>query len=105
MFEYDLVKSKINSDKHGIDFMEAEVLWEDPNRIVISARSTYESRFLLIAEREGTLWSTVYTSRGENIRIISVREVLSYEKRGPRYKILAEFHSNSHFWYENSHFE
>lgn len=68
-------------DKHGIDFIEAEVLWEDPERIVISARSTNESRSLLIAERKGTLWAAVYTLREKNIRIISVRKSRENERK------------------------
>ena len=30
-FEFDLNKSKSNKQKHGIDFIEAENLWEDPD--------------------------------------------------------------------------
>ena len=29
-FEYDDNKSYINKSKHGIDFQEAQELWEDP---------------------------------------------------------------------------
>ncbi|RKY52702.1 MAG: BrnT family toxin, partial [Candidatus Neomarinimicrobiota bacterium] len=28
-FEYDIDKSRINKEKHGIDFIEAQSLWED----------------------------------------------------------------------------
>jgi uncharacterized DUF497 family protein len=38
-FEFDPVKSTANKDKHGIDFVEAQVLWNDPDRIEIPAPS------------------------------------------------------------------
>jgi len=34
-FEFDIKKSKSNKKKHGIDFAEAHVLWNDPNLIEI----------------------------------------------------------------------
>lgn len=30
MFEFDEAKSKSDKDKHGIDFLEAQALWDDP---------------------------------------------------------------------------
>ena len=43
-FEFDPVKGEINSIKHQIDFLEAQKLWNDVNRLEISARKIrYES--------------------------------------------------------------
>lgn len=39
MFEFDNNKSMINAEKHGIDFLEAQKLWDDPDLIEISART------------------------------------------------------------------
>ena len=72
MFEFDQDKSKINLSKHGIDFKEAQLLWDDPNAIVIPARTIDESRYFLIAKLEGKLWSAIFTIRNSKIRIISV---------------------------------
>jgi len=36
-FEYDRRKSHANKRKHGIDFEEAQLLWEDPNRLEVPA--------------------------------------------------------------------
>ena len=47
-FEFDPHKSQSNKSKHGIDFKEARELWNDPHLLEIEARSTDESRFLLI---------------------------------------------------------
>ncbi|AFZ59242.1 BrnT family toxin [Anabaena cylindrica FACHB-243] len=83
-FEFDSNKSAINKTKHGIDFIEAQKLWTDVNRIEISARTEDEARFLVIAKIADKHWSGVITYRNDKIRIISVRrsrneEVKIYE--------------------------
>ena len=72
-FEFDQNKSKINEAKHGIDFVQAKKLWEDPECVIIPAWTTDESRYLLIGKLSGKIWSAVFTSRKNRIRIISVR--------------------------------
>jgi len=73
-FEFDPKKSEINKKKHGIDFIEAQLLWEDTDLIEIPARTSDEPRYLAIGMISGKHWSGVITYRGENIRIISVRQ-------------------------------
>lgn len=80
MFEFDPLKSEANKIKHGIDFEESIKLWNDPNRIVIEARIVDEKRFMMIAELNGTIWSTIYTLRLDSKRIISVRRSRENEK-------------------------
>ncbi len=72
-FEFDQNKSESNRDKHGIDFTQAQALWDDPDLIEIPARTTDEPRFLIVGMISGTHWSAAITYRGEAIRIISVR--------------------------------
>ena len=72
-FEYDQNKSKINFDKHGIDFDEAQYLWADSNMVEIPAKTSDEKRFIVIGKIKGKHWTGVITYRGEVIRIISVR--------------------------------
>jgi uncharacterized DUF497 family protein len=72
-FEFDRRKSQINKKKHGIDFIEAQGLWEDPDRIEIPAKTTDEPRFILIGKISEKHWSSIFTYRGEKIRLISVR--------------------------------
>lgn len=72
-FEFDKRKSRINKKKHGIDFMEAQALWNDPDRIEIPARTIDENRFLMIGKISDKYWSTIITYRNEKVRIISVR--------------------------------
>ncbi len=72
-FEFDDHKSGINQDKHGIDFIETLLLWNDPDRSEIPARTIDEPRLLVIGKIEERHWCAIITYRGEKIRIISVR--------------------------------
>jgi hypothetical protein len=72
-FEFDTYKSFSNKIKHGIDFIQAQTIWNDPDVLEIPAKVNDEPRFLVIGRKEGKHWSAVITYRGEKIRIISVR--------------------------------
>jgi uncharacterized DUF497 family protein len=72
-FEFDRRKSTANKKKHGIDFVEAQQLWEDLDLVEIPARTEDEDRFLVVATIRGEHWSAVITYREDRIRIISVR--------------------------------
>jgi uncharacterized DUF497 family protein len=83
-FEYDPKKSKVNLAKHGIDFIQAQDLWLDENRLEIEARTVDEPRVLVIGLIRRKCYSAVVTYREGNTRIISVRrarveEVECYE--------------------------
>ncbi len=85
-FEFDPEKSRLNKEKHCMDFFEAQLLWDDDDLVEIPARTTEEPRFIIIGQISGRCWSGVITYRGETIRIISVRrsrpeEVTIYENR------------------------
>jgi uncharacterized DUF497 family protein len=72
-FEFDSKKSQSNKKKHGIDFSQAQALWDDSDLIEIPARTSDEPRFLVIGKISREHWSAVITYRREKIRIISVR--------------------------------
>ena len=72
-FEFDDLKSRMNEKKHGIDFLEAQKLWEDPDRIEVPARTSDEPRLVIIGKIDNIYWSGIITYRGDKIRIISVR--------------------------------
>ena len=72
-FEFDKRKNQINKKKHGIDFIEVQALWEDPDRIEIPAKTTDEPRFVVVGKVLNKHWSAIFTYRGEKIRIISAR--------------------------------
>lgn len=83
-FEFDPRKSAANKGKHGIDFEEAQTLWEDADLLEIPARTADEPRYVVIGRIEDDHWSAIITYREDRIRIISVRrarveEVQLYE--------------------------
>ena len=73
IFEFDPKKSKSNLDKHGIDFVRAQVIWDDPDFIEVQVKSEDESRYIVIGLIGKRYWSAVVTYRDQNIRLISVR--------------------------------
>ena len=81
MFEFDESKSKFNLEKHGIDFVEAQQLWDDPDLLEIPARTVDEPRYLIIGTIESKHWSAVVTYRSDSIRIISVRRSKAEEEK------------------------
>ena len=73
-FEFDITKSESNKNKHGIDFLEAQALWNDSDLLEIPAKNVEdENRYLLIGKIGEKHWSTVITYRNDAVRIISVR--------------------------------
>ncbi len=72
-FEFDAANSNSNKKKHGIDFYEAQALWNDADFIEIPLKTIDEPRFLVIGKIEDKHWSGVITYREESVRIISVR--------------------------------
>ena len=72
-FEFDSSKSQSNREKHSIDFVEAQRLWVDADRIEILAKTEDEPRYLVIGKILQKYWSAIITYRNGKIRIISVR--------------------------------
>jgi uncharacterized protein len=72
-FQFDYTKSDLNKDKHGIDFIEAQELWDDIDLLEIPAKTLDEPRFLVIGKIGEKYWTGIITYRVDNIRIISVR--------------------------------
>ncbi len=72
-FEYDPEKSAANQRKHGIDFIDAQRLWDDPARVEIAARTEDEPRWLVIGRIGAKGYSAVVTYRDGRVRLISVR--------------------------------
>lgn len=78
-FEFDDKKSFSNKEKHGIDFVEAQMLWEDERRVEVPAQTIDELRLIVIGEIKSKTWTAVITYRAEKIRIISVRRARKRE--------------------------
>ena len=78
-FEYDLVKSESNKRKHGIDFDEAQSLWDDPMLLEIPAKDVDEPRSVFLGRIKGRHWAAIVTERSGSIRLISVRRARKKE--------------------------
>lgn len=72
-FTFDPQKSDANARKHGIDFVDAQLLWLDDMLIEVPARTADEPRWLVVGRIAGKHWSAVVTYRDEHVRLISVR--------------------------------
>lgn len=79
-FEFDEAKSRANKVRHGIDFVEAQALWDDPQVVEIPARTEDEPRFLVVGTISGKHWSAVITYREGRARIITVRRARDEEE-------------------------
>ena len=72
-FTFDPIKSDANNRKHGIDFVDAQLLWLDDMLIEVPVRTADEPRWLVVGRIAGKHWSAVVTYRDEHVRLISVR--------------------------------
>ena len=79
-FEFDSEKSDSNRLKHGINFIEAQLLWDDPMLLEVPAKTADEPRFLVIGLIGLKHWSAVITYRGAKVRLISVRRARTEER-------------------------
>ena len=81
-FEYDEKKSQINKEKHNIDFVEAQKLWQDGDALVVPANIVDgETRYALISKILTKCFVAIYTLREDTYRIISVRRCRKNEER------------------------
>lgn len=83
MYQWDEAKREANLRKHGLDFVDAYVVYENPSKITLSAPRDSEDRYLDIAmvEVAGRVLSLVYALRDENVRVISFRAASKRERR------------------------
>jgi len=82
VFTWDEKKRKLNLAKHGIDFADAQAIFDGPLVTVEDAREPYgEARYIALGLLEGIVVSIVYTERDDEIRIISIRKALKHEAR------------------------
>lgn len=78
-FEFDPVKSANNKIKHGLDFLEAQKLWEN-DRVEIPAKTEGERRYAQLGKIDGVHHTVIITYRGTSNRIISARRSSEKEK-------------------------
>lgn len=74
-FEWDESKRQDSLRRHGVDFEEAKLAFQDANALeTLDERFVYgEERWLLIGQSKGRLLAVVYIERNGVHRIISAR--------------------------------
>ena len=82
-FEFDPEKSaRTKADPNRrIDFVEAQAIWLDPDRVEVPLPFVAEPRVAVIGRIGEKLCTAIATQRGENLRIISVRRAHEKEER------------------------
>ena len=71
-FEWNDKKDKINYEKHGVSFNEAQLAFFDPNRVIaedINHRHS-EQRYYCFGRVKNGIMTVRFTYRGNKIRII-----------------------------------
>jgi len=80
-YEWNEGKSAANRAKHGLDFIEAEEFCWDTALETVDDRADYgEERWIALGLIGVRVHVMIYTKRGGNIRIISLRKANKRER-------------------------
>lgn len=82
-YEWDEDKREENLKRHGLDFIDAPLVYEHPMKLTVESRRTGEDRKMDIAPLHGDVLvlTLVYVERGPAVRIISFRRASRKERR------------------------
>lgn len=83
IFEWDVDKNKLNTQKHGIGFEQATAAFADPRALVAydTGHSEQEDRFHLLGMVNGVIVLLVVFTENDAIRIISARKATRQEEK------------------------
>jgi hypothetical protein len=82
LFEWDESKREANLAKHGIDFVDAVLIFDGPVLERPDVRQDYgEARIGAFGKVEGRVLLLLYTWRGKKRRLISARKAGSDERK------------------------
>lgn len=82
-FEWDEAKRLKVLEKHGIDFVDLDILFDGPV-LWADARSLGEAREMAVGWSGSAIVAVVFTRRGEKLRLITARRARENEKRAYR---------------------
>jgi uncharacterized DUF497 family protein len=82
MYVWDEKKREANLAKHGLDFGDAHLVFESPEKVTVQSSTTLEARTMdfVMVEAADTVLALVYVERGEDIRVISFRRASRRER-------------------------
>lgn len=83
MFVWDKAKRKSNLKKHGLDFKDAYLVYENPDKCTYDASRGDEYRLMdvALAVVKGRLLTLVYTEYEDEVRVISFRHASREERK------------------------
>ncbi len=80
-FEWDPKKAEANRRRHGIEFLDAVVVFDDDRGITLLDENPTEERYVTFGmDAQGRVLAVSYTLRGNTIRIISARKATARER-------------------------
>jgi hypothetical protein len=82
VFVWDEAKRRSNLEKHGLDFKDAHLVYDNADKCTYEARQKGERRLLdlAFAFAKGRLLALIYTERGDDVRVISFRPASREER-------------------------
>ena len=83
MYVWDEAKRKSNLKKHGLDFLDAYLVYENPYKCTYDASRGDEYRLMdvALAVVKGRLLTLVYTELDDDVRVISFRNASREERK------------------------
>jgi hypothetical protein len=80
---WDEAKRKSNLEKHGLDFKDAHLVYDNPGKCTYESSRKGERRLLDLAFAmvNGRLLALIYSPRGEDVRVISFRPASREERK------------------------
>lgn len=83
MYVWDEAKRKSNLRKHGLDFRDAYLVYENPDKCTYDASRCEEFRMMDVAMVvvRGRLLTLVYTETDDAVRVISFRHASREERK------------------------
>ena len=80
-YEWDPKKAERNLRKHGVEFVDAVIVFDDDRAITLPDEHPREERYLTFGmDAQGRVLAISYAVHGSTIRIISARNATSRER-------------------------
>lgn len=80
-FEFDEAKRLATIEKHGLDFLDADILFGNPHLIGPARIVAGEQRWLVVGTLDDVFVTAIFTWRGSVIRLISMRKARDDERK------------------------
>jgi uncharacterized DUF497 family protein len=82
MIVWDQAKRRTNLEKHGLDFADADLVYDNPRKITFQSPRKEEARkqdIAMVAAR-GKVLTLIYVERGTDVQAISFRVASKAER-------------------------